>query len=67
MTVTVDGARVVVPRWARWRDAVTAAGGSLSGGSAWIADPRGEPVDPDGAVVDGAAIHVHHEPEEREE
>lgn len=61
-TVTVDGEAVEVWPWARWRDAVTAwrpeAALRLERGEAWIEDARGNPVDPDGAVVDGASITV---------
>lgn len=58
----VDGEEVRVWPCARWRDAVTAhdprLGAALASGRAWIADPRGEPVDPNGTVVAGARIEI---------
>jgi hypothetical protein len=61
--LTVNDVEVRVPPWARWRDAVTAylpeAGASLSTGDGFLADERGEPVDPDGHVVPGAQIRFH--------
>ncbi|MDX1623471.1 MAG: hypothetical protein R3199_05780 [Gemmatimonadota bacterium] len=62
----VNGEEVEVWPCARWSDAVTAwdpgIGSALAAGRAWIADPRGNPVDPDGSVVAGAAIVVHSRP-----
>lgn len=61
--VTVDGDVVHAPTWARWKDAVTAwrpeVGARIAAGEVRLVDARGEPVDPDGRVVDGAAIHVN--------
>ena len=61
-TVIVDGKAVRVWPWSTWRDAVTAhdtnAAEALRRGEAWLEDGRAAPVDPDGAVVDGAAIRV---------
>jgi hypothetical protein len=60
VTVVVDGEAVAVWPWARWRDAVVfhdpGAAGRLRRGEMWLADARGNAVDPDGTVVDGAAI-----------
>jgi hypothetical protein len=60
VTVVVDGEAVALWPWACWRDAVVfrdpGDAGRLRRGEVWLADPRGNPVDPDGAVVDGAAI-----------
>ena len=61
-TVVVDGGVVRLWPWSTWRDAVTArdpaAAAALRRGAAWLEDARGGAVDPDGAVVDGAAITV---------
>ena len=58
--VTINDAAVGVWPWARWRDAVTAwdpaAGSSLSTGQGMLHDDAGQPVDPDGHVVEGARI-----------
>jgi hypothetical protein len=60
--VVVDGREVRLWPWSTWRDAVTArdliAAAALRRGEAWLEDARGNAVDPDGAVVDGAAIIV---------
>ena len=65
--LTVNDVEVRVPPWARWRDAVTAylpeAGASLSAGGGFLADETGDPVDPDGHVVEGARIRFHQPPE----
>lgn len=67
--VTVNDVVVRAPTWARWKDAVTAwrpeVGAAIASGGVRITDPAGEPVDPDGAVVDGASIRVHTEKESR--
>lgn len=67
--VTVNGDVVRAPAWARWKDAVTAwrpeVGATIAGGGARLVDVNGEPVDPDGRVVDGAGIHVTTERETR--
>lgn len=61
--VRVNGEAVRVWPWARWRDAVAAwrprAGVELAHDVAWLSDARGEPLDPDGRVVAGAAIDCH--------
>ena len=58
--VTVNDVAVRVRPWARWRDAVTAyepaAGSSLSTGEGALYDGAGQPVDPDGHVIEGARI-----------
>jgi hypothetical protein len=58
--VIVNDTPVEVWPWARWRDAVTAwepdAGASLSTGQGMLHDDVGQPVDPDGHVVEGARI-----------
>jgi hypothetical protein len=60
VTVVVDGVPVEVRPWSRWRDAVAAhdprASAALAEGRTWLVDACGNPVDPDGAVVEGAAI-----------
>ncbi|MFN2421421.1 MAG: hypothetical protein ABR527_08610 [Gemmatimonadota bacterium] len=60
VTVMVDGEAVAVWSWACWRDAVVfrdpSDAGRLSRGEVWLADTRGNLIDPDGNVVDGAAI-----------
>jgi len=60
--VVVDGAAVPVRPWSTWRDAATAHDPALTGalrkGEAWLADARGEALDPGGAVVPGARIRV---------
>lgn len=67
--VTVNGDVVHSPTWARWKDAVTAwrpeIGAAIASGGVRITDPAGEPVDPDGRVVDGASIRVRTEKESR--
>lgn len=59
-TVIVDGELVRLWPWSTWRDAVTARdtafAAALREGDMWIEDAVGEPVDPDGAVIDGASI-----------
>ncbi len=58
----MDGTPVPLWRGSCWRDAIVAAdpeaGASLARGDAWIEDARGEPLDPSGAIVEGAAIFV---------
>lgn len=58
--VTVNDSEVEVWPWARWRDAVTTwepdAGSSLSTGQGMLQDDAGQPIDPDGHVVEGARI-----------
>ncbi len=60
--MVVNGTAVRVRPWSRWRDAVLCydadAGLALARGEAWIEDARGEPLDPDGAIVDGAEIRL---------
>ena len=60
--VTISGVTIRVWPWSSWRDAVTAADAAaaagLRTGECWVVDARGEIVDPDGAVVDGAAIEL---------
>ncbi|MDX1661674.1 MAG: hypothetical protein R3326_07775 [Gemmatimonadota bacterium] len=60
--VTANGDVVRAPRWARWKDAVTAwrpdLGARVATGEIRLTDVRGEPVDPDGRVVDGGALQV---------
>lgn len=60
LTVRVNGEAVRLWSWARWKDAVTAwnsaAGNALSKNEGLILDRNGQPVDPDGAVVDGGDI-----------
>ena len=60
VTVVVDGESVAIWPWARWRDAVVFReprdAARLRRGELWLADAQGNPVDPDGSVVDGGAI-----------
>jgi hypothetical protein len=60
--VVVDGTPVRLWRGSCWRDAIVAydaeAAGELARGGAWIEDGRGAPLDPSGAIVDGAAIFL---------
>lgn len=61
--VHVNGAPVALWPGAHWRDAVTAwyaaAGAALDADTGWLTDAAGELVDPDGAIVPGAAISWH--------
>ncbi len=65
--VTINGDVVRAPAWARWKDAVTAwrpeIGATIAGGGVRLVDANGEPIDPDGRVVDGAGIQVTTEKE----
>jgi hypothetical protein len=67
VTVRVNDRAASVWAWSRWRDAATAAdpawGAALSAGRASLYDALGEPLDPDGRVVPGAAIRCDAQPE----
>lgn len=67
VTVRVCGTEIAVRAWSTWREAVSAwrpsAGGALERGDGWIVDANGDPVDPGGTVVGGAAIEYRRKEE----